>query len=324
MKANVSLLTTQARQELDATVNNYGAGVYAHIAGGWEQHTQANLLPVPYTKTVSAVSAAAVKVDLYYGTNDTGSDILMSGPVPGASFTAPSINFYTANSGAWYPIGLVNFGAVITGNIVAASNGVYAFTLSSDDGSYLFIDGALVCANGGYHGYQIVTASVTLTSGNHTLVVKFFEGRRPNSGVDLVLPNGITYGTTAVTTNTYGSHTLRLGMDYNNAGVAAVKNVQIPVRIVGSAPTPSSAPIIVTQPTDIQVSAGSSATFTVVAISQLTLSYQWYFDLSPIPNATASSYTVPNAQYVNTGSYTVAVTNSGGTTTSTAANLILV
>src|SRR5207253_2591405 len=96
-----------------------------------------------------------------------------------------------------------NFGADITGNINVAADGDYSFTLTSDDGSQLYIDGNLVVDDGGLHGPQAQSNSVFLTAGVHTLEVQFFEAGG-SSGVDLALPAGVTYVTSFAVT---GAHT---------------------------------------------------------------------------------------------------------------------
>ena len=84
--------------------------------------------------------------------------------------------------------------------------------------------------------------------------------------------------------------------------------------------TLSSAPVITSQPQSQSVAAGGSATFTVVASGQ-NLAYQWRFNGGNITGATASSYTINNAQSANAGNYDVVVSNSSGVVTSTAAVL---
>jgi hypothetical protein len=59
---------------------------------------------------------------------------------------------------------------------LAPYDGTYYFELSTDDGSWLWIDGNLVVANGGVHGPASVMQSVWLQAGVHTLAVKYFEG----------------------------------------------------------------------------------------------------------------------------------------------------
>ncbi|MFI5337026.1 MAG: immunoglobulin domain-containing protein, partial [Opitutales bacterium] len=77
-------------------------------------------------------------------------------------------------------------------------------------------------------------------------------------------------------------------------------------------------PVITTAPGGQTVNAGSSASFTVAATSGTTLTYQWYLNSVAISGATAATYSISSVQTSDAGSYTVAVTNSVGTTTSTA------
>jgi hypothetical protein len=83
----------------------------------------------------------------------------------------------------------------------------------------------------------------------------------------------------------------------------------------------SSAPTITTQPSSQSVVAGASATFSVVATGTGTLSYQWRKDSSSISGATSSSYTISSVTTSDAGSYDVVVTDSVGSTTSSAATL---
>ena len=80
-------------------------------------------------------------------------------------------------------------------------------------------------------------------------------------------------------------------------------------------------PEITTQPTDLTVSQGSSATFTVEATGLDPLYYQWQFNGTNISAATDTSYEIISAQPSNAGSYTVVITNADGSVTSTQAVL---
>lgn len=88
-------------------------------------------------------------------------------------------------------------------------------------------------------------------------------------------------------------------------------------------PPPSAvAPSISTQPVAQTVSAGSTATFTVTATGTAPLSYQWKKGGTAIPGATLGSYTTPATALVDNGSsFTVTVSNSAGSATSSAAVL---
>jgi pectate lyase len=70
-------------------------------------------------------------------------------------------------------------------------------------------------------------------------------------------------------------------------------------------------PVIVASPQSQTVSAGQSASFTVVASGSYPLTYQWYFNTnSPIANATNSSLTILDVSGTNVGTYFVVVSNS--------------
>ncbi len=80
-------------------------------------------------------------------------------------------------------------------------------------------------------------------------------------------------------------------------------------------------PTIQTQPLSLTVTQGQSASFSVVASGSTPLSYQWSFNGSPISRATDTSLTLTAVQAADSGSYTVAVTNPGGSITSPTATL---
>jgi pectate lyase len=82
-------------------------------------------------------------------------------------------------------------------------------------------------------------------------------------------------------------------------------------------------PSITTQPVSQTVNPGSSVTFSVVASGTAPLSYQWKFNNANIAGATNSSFTIASAQSSNAGSYTVTVSNSAGSVTSSAATLTI-
>ena len=55
------------------------------------------------------------------------------------------------------------------------ADGEYTFSLESDDGSALWIDGGLVADNGGLHSMRAVQGAAQLSAGTHALRVEFFE-----------------------------------------------------------------------------------------------------------------------------------------------------
>jgi hypothetical protein len=87
--------------------------------------------------------------------------------------------------------------------------------------------------------------------------------------------------------------------------------------------TVTSTVAITTQPTDQSVPVGTTATFSVVATSTGTLSYQWLKNGVAIAGATAASYTTPVTTASDDGTaFSVKVSDSlGGSVTSSIATL---
>ncbi|HWN95273.1 MAG TPA: immunoglobulin domain-containing protein [Methylomirabilota bacterium] len=89
------------------------------------------------------------------------------------------------------------------------------------------------------------------------------------------------------------------------------------------------APTITTQPANITVDSGAIATFTVGAAATPPVFYTWFFNGAPLVNgggiagATSATLTITNAQIGRVGSYSVMVSNSVGTVTSSTATLAL-
>src|SRR5215467_8326772 len=81
-------------------------------------------------------------------------------------------------------------------------------------------------------------------------------------------------------------------------------------------------PSITTQPTNQTVTAGQTATFTVVASGRNPLTFQWQKNGVPINGATSSTYaTLPTSTSDNGAQFIVVVSNGRGSVTSNAATL---
>jgi len=80
---------------------------------------------------------------------------------------------------------------------------------------------------------------------------------------------------------------------------------------------------ITVQPVSITRIVPASAAFSVTATGSGTLTYQWKKDTVNISGATSATYTIATTALTDAGSYTVAVTDSGNTVTSSAAVLTM-
>ncbi|HTY57651.1 MAG TPA: alpha-N-acetylglucosaminidase TIM-barrel domain-containing protein [Bacteroidota bacterium] len=67
------------------------------------------------------------------------------------------------------------FALEYSGYIDIPAPGEYTFTLGSDDGSRLLIDGTAVVNNDGLHPYAEESAAVKLSAGKHALTVRYFQ-----------------------------------------------------------------------------------------------------------------------------------------------------
>ncbi len=118
---------------------------------------------------------------------------------------------------------------------------------------------------------------------------------------------------TAVQTNQAGSYSVVVS---NVLGTRTSSNALLTVRLP---------PFILLQPAPATqtVVAGSNATFTVLAGGDPTLLYQWRLNGVNVPGATAASLTLTAVQTNQSGNYSVVVSNSFGTATSSIATLDL-
>jgi hypothetical protein len=72
-----------------------------------------------------------------------------------------------------------------TGKFYVSQPGKYRFSLLSDDGSRLYIDGHKVINNDGIHATLRMDGSANLTGGLHTIRISYFQG--PRYSISLIL-----------------------------------------------------------------------------------------------------------------------------------------
>src|SRR3989344_1310725 len=123
-------------------------------------------------------------------------------------------------------------------------------------------------------------------------------------------------GSEVVTPQAIGLHTFRLDCQNSTASVSSSTAVQV------NPPPPPVAPTITVQPASQAVTAGQTATFTVVASGTSPLVHQWWKNGAAIGGATAASYTTPSTTMADNGAqFSVIVSNAVGSVTSSPAAL---
>ncbi|GAA2376330.1 hypothetical protein Cme02nite_09800 [Catellatospora methionotrophica] len=121
--------------------------------------------------------------------------VLKTGQTPNVDKLMPTINWSTAADFGFEDL----FIAQALGNINITTAGSYTFRLTSDDGSELRIDGAMVVNHDGLHGATALEGTVNLTTGYHALRLDYFERtggqqltlewRTPGSSSFTLVPN---------------------------------------------------------------------------------------------------------------------------------------
>jgi alpha-L-fucosidase len=82
------------------------------------------------------------------------------------------------------------FAFAFTGYIKINADGVYTFTLASDDGSQLLVDETMVIDNDGEHGPNEVSGKIALKKGYHAIKVLYFDAGGNNALNVYIQPQG--------------------------------------------------------------------------------------------------------------------------------------
>ena len=207
---------------------------------------------------------------------------------------------------------------------IVPSHAGFTFTPSSQS---MTVNGANVAgmnftANGATVAPTITTppANQTVAAGQTATFTVVAGGTAPLSyqwqknGANITGATSASYTTPITTTADSGSAFAVVVT--NTAGTVTSAAATLTVTAAAVAPT------ITTQPANQTVTAGQTATFTVVAGGTAPLSYQWQKSGVNIAGATSASYTTQVTTTTDSGStFDVVVTNTAGTVTSAAATL---
>jgi hypothetical protein len=137
-----------------------------------------------------------------------------------------------------------------------------------------------------------------------------------------VYPSKDLGGATSAPYNTYGPYEGLLDevSIYNRALTAAEIMAIYNAGSAGKCFTPTP-PLITSQPVSLTNYTGTTAIFSMTAISSGPLSYQWFFGTNSLNQQTNPTLILTNVQLAQSGNYSVTVSNSAGSTNSTIATL---
>ena len=233
-----------------------------------------------------------------------------------------------------------NGGFVLSSTLFAGSNPVDVKAVDvNNDGK---ID--LICVNTHGNSLTVFTndgkgefvVSATLPVGNVPVSVAATDLSNDGS-VDLVCANSYDSTLTVLTNKGNGNFAsaimLNVGIppsypscvtsgDVNGDGridlISANFNDNNLTILTNSTPN---APQIISQPQSITNNLGDTVAFQVTATNYYPLTYQWFFNNSPVSSATNNSLIISNLQPANFGDYYVVVAGPGGSITSQVAIL---
>ncbi|HEY3270082.1 MAG TPA: immunoglobulin domain-containing protein [Geothrix sp.] len=277
------------------TVSNVGGSVTSSAATLTVNPTPPTIITQPASVTVTAGATATFTVvaggnpPFTYQWKKGGVDI---GGATSASYTTPAT--VPADSGGSFTVTVTHGGVSITSSAAILTVQSVPPAISLQPANQTVQEGAAA------------TFSV-VASGTGPLTYQWKKG-----GVVISGAGAASYTTpSTVLADTGSSFTVTV----SNAGGSVTSSAAT----LTVNPTP---PTITTQPASVTVTAGATATFTVVAGGNPPFTYQWKKGGINIGGATSASYTTPATVPADSGgSFTVTVTHGGIAVTSSAAIL---
>jgi len=287
--------------QLTAVLAAFSAAGCSGLAnfGGGTQPVAPSLTVQPVSVTVIAGQAATFSVSasgtapISYRWHKNGTNI--SGATA-SSYTTPATT--TADSGSKFDVVVSNTAGSMTSSqaTLTVNSAPAAPSITTQPSNQTVAVG------------QMATFSV-VASGTAPLS---YQWRKNNANISGA--TAASYTTPATTTADTGS---KFDVVVSNS-VGNITSTQATLT-VNSAPA---APTITTQPANQTVTAGQTATFSVVAAGTAPLTYQWQKNGAAITGATATSYTTPVTTTADSGDlFRVMVNNAAGSVTSNSATL---
>ncbi len=265
----------------------------------------------PMNLTLSdGASPPRIRSAPYSRTVGEGNNLSLSANVSGT----PTLTYQWKKDGTNIP--LANNSSLSISNFSSSNVGAYTLTVTNDYGTVtspaaqldLLADTApIITSHPASFAISSTDAWVSLNVGTYSSSTVTYQWSKDGSLIagatgNYYYPSGSdrTGSYTVTVTNSAGSVT-------SQPAIITVANI----------PT---GPAVTTQPTDVTVYAGETATFSIIAEGTGTLSYQWRHNGTAITGATGTTCTV-SASDATAGTYTVLVTDSAGTISSSAATL---
>ncbi len=323
---------TQPEQSLPVIV--YGGGLFLNVGSTNQNNTNRYIASTSFNGTnfsnptylnLSTLTAASYVNGLFFvsGTALNSTSTLLTSP-DGASWTALTIgNTVSAiayGNGHYVAVGGNLFTSQDGVAWVNQGNGHGLYSVAFGNGVFVAIDGLGECAwslDGitWSVGFLIPTSQGTphaVAFGNNQFVV---AGESAAGGEIFTSTTGTNNWSQAYA-GSEGSGFY--GLAYGSGCFVAVGPAGI---LRGSLPVSTNLPMITLQPLSQQVPEGTNVTFTTLVNGGGPLGFQWQFNSVSIPKANSSVLNLTNVSPGASGNYTLIITNTYGSVTSSIAFL---
>lgn len=151
------------------------------------------LVALAATLIFPMASHAGFSVKLFSDPVDTGSDVTFGSMF--LEFDSEYVGFLSdadIGSPVEWPLAGVRFGAEVTGYLYVGTAGEYPLYLGSDDGAYLFVNGALAIARPGDQAFSETVQSVALGEGYNPFRIAYYNGPCCGTGLTLSADDRVT------------------------------------------------------------------------------------------------------------------------------------
>jgi hypothetical protein len=128
-----------------------------------------------------------------------------------------------------------------------------------------------------------------------------------NLGGFYAVPEPADGGTISSVSYTLSGNNPYVVVAFSDTGTTSTSNPNASIRAQTVAPS-----VITSSTSNLIVAPGSAANFSVTATGAAPLSYQWYYNASPIPEATEATFSIQTSSSTNNGIYSVGVSNGVG------------
>lgn len=302
----------------DGTVTAWGAGT---ANTGVNPHYGQAIVPPDMTNAVDIVGggyhSVVLKADGTVGAWGAGSVNTGSSPDYGQSMVPAGLSSVAAVvAGGYHTLALKADGTLAAWGAGAVNTGV-----NPDYGQSMVpagLSNVVMIAAGGYHSLALKADGTVVAWGDNTYG-------------QATVPAGLT-NVAGIAAGRYFSLALKCdgtlvawgNNSYNQTNTpATVANV---VGLAGGgfhvlALESDGRPALTTQPVSQTVPAGATVVYAAMAVGSQPLSYQWQFNGTNIPGATASVLSLANVQLDDAGAYALTVSNAAGTVASSDALL---